>query len=164
MTAPGFLPSCLPTASVGLRIPKFMAAENGPARASEGGKWRQAAGWQMAGGAAQGSTAAPLPVRRRPWSLPWGRLHKPTCTGPGLPLPLAPASPHPGAGIPALSPAACTVSSVSTGLVRGRAGHWDPPSHHWAPVLPHFAADSSPKQNRLSPFPPSSSLWLTAAF
>lgn len=134
----------------------------------EGGKWRREAGWQVAGGAAQGGPEAPLPVRRQPCSLPRGGCTNLPVEGLGLPARWRvpqPASPAgrclgPGAGTPALSAAAWSVSSISVGLARGRAGHWDPPSHHWAPLLPHFAADSSPKQNRLSLFPPSGSLSL----
>lgn len=64
-------------------------------------------------------------------------------------LPLSPTLCLPP-GLPALG---FSLSSPSPELARARAGHRGPPSHRRARLLPHFAADSSPKQNRLSPFP-----------
>lgn len=156
----------LPTPSVGFRLPKFMASEHGPARALEGGEWRQAAGWQVAGGAVQGSPAAPLPVGEGPGACPWGRLHKPSCAGPRLPsrLACAPAClslwllPPTRGWHPCSQSCSLDCVSITTGLARGRPDTRARPPITGRPLfLPHFAADSSPKQNRLSPFPPSGS-------
>lgn len=135
--------SSLPTTAVGLRLSGLVAQRTFPARTSEGGKWRRVAGWQVAGG------AAPLCGAPALGACPGEVANLPVEAALGPPLPLATASADPGCP-PALSPAAWTESSISAGLTRGRAGPWGPSSRHWAPALPHFAADSSPKQNRLS--------------
>lgn len=86
---------------------------------------------------------------------PWTACLPCLCTK--LSLPLATASYLGLASL--LSPAAWIrfSATITVQLVRGRAGHQDPPSHHWALLLPHSAADSNPKQNRLCTFPPSDS-------
>ena len=161
-----------PTLSVGFRLRKFMGSENGPARALEGGKWRRAAEWQVSGGAAPGSTAAPLPVGEGLVPAPGGggggggRLHKPSCAGPRLPsrLACAPAClscwllPPSRGWHPCSQSCSLDCVSITTGLARGLPDtRARPPIPGRVLLLPHFAADSSPKQNRLSPFPPSGS-------
>ena len=66
---------------MGLRLAEFVAQRTVPARTSEGGKWRRVAGWQVAGG------AAPLPVGRRPWSLPRGGCTNLPAEAPGTASP-----------------------------------------------------------------------------
>lgn len=106
---------------------------------------------RVAGGRRGGSTSCGAPALEPAL----GRLHKPSCGGPGdclsrWPLPLLTR-----AALLALSPVAWTrVSPISAGLARGWAGPVGP----FLPVTGHqpflMAADSSPKQNRLSPFFP----------
>lgn len=73
-------------ASAGLR---FMASENSPARTSEDGKGRQAAGWKMASVTAQGSTATLLPVGKGSGARPQGEVAQTFLCSLGLPACLA---------------------------------------------------------------------------
>lgn len=103
---------------------------------------------------------------RGPPCLPRGSLHKPSCAGPRLPSRLASAPaclPHwllpPTRGWhPCSQSCSLDCVSITKGLAGGRPDTRARPPIAGRPLLlPHFAADSSPKQNRLSPFPPSGS-------
>ena len=146
-------------------------------RMAQLGLWKGASGGGQQSGRCQAGLHQGAPRLHFLWARAWclpragaggggGGLHKPSCAGPRLPsrLACAPAClscwllPPSRGWHPCSQSCSLDCVSITTGLARGLPDtRARPPIPGRVLLLPHFAADSSPKQNRLSPFPPSGS-------